>query len=277
MYLTGWTLAQLQTFLLIVARVGGVFAFAPVFSGYNIPVQVKAALCFAISLIALPVVGAGVAAAGGYPADIIAYSLIVIREILVGLAMGYAASLFLVAVQFAGSFIDLQMGFAFVNIVDPMANRQITVIGQFEYLLAMLLFLVLNGHHWLISAVVKSYNVVPLAGGVGAAGAASGQLAVGQIFPVGIIQPGLVRLFCDITAIGFKIAAPITVTLLLADIAMGVVARTVPQMNVFIIGFPLKIAVGFIIMIVSLPVFVAILREIFSGLESELLLLLHGA
>ncbi|HHV61053.1 MAG TPA: flagellar type III secretion system protein FliR [Firmicutes bacterium] len=273
MYLTGWTLTQLQTFLLIVARVGGVFAFAPVFSGYNIPVQVKAALCFAISLIALPVVGAGVAAEG-YPANIIAYSLIVIKEILVGLAMGYAASLFLVAVQFAGSLIDLQMGFAFVNIVDPMANRQITVIGQFEYLLAMLLFLILNGHHWLISAVVKSYNVVPL---VGAAGAAGSRLAAGQVFPVGIVQPGLVRLFCDITAIGFKIAAPITVTLLLTDIALGIVARTVPQMNVFIVGFPLKIAVGFIIMIVSLPVFVAILREIFSGLESELLLLLRGA
>ncbi|MGE5588738.1 MAG: flagellar biosynthetic protein FliR [Clostridia bacterium] len=247
-----------QTYLLVLARIGGVFGFAPIFGSYNVPLQVKAGLSAVLGLVTFPLVQAPPA---GYPADIAAYAACVGREILVGAVMGYVASLFMVAVQLAGQLVDIQIGFGLVNVVDPVANRQVTVMGQFQYLLAMLLFLVFNGHHAVLAGLVESYAVVPISG----------------FALTARLEAGVVRLFCDTLVVAFKIAAPVTCTLFLTDLVMAVLARTVPQMNIFIVGFPLKIGVGLLTVVVALPLFVMVLRGTFSGLERDILAVFGGA
>ncbi|MBC7084093.1 MAG: flagellar type III secretion system protein FliR [Firmicutes bacterium] len=250
-------ITNMQTYLLVLARIGGVFGFAPVFGSYNVPLQVKAGMSAALALVTFPLVQAPPT---GYPGDIVSYAVCVGREILVGAIIGYVASLFMVAVQLAGQLVDIQIGFGLVNVVDPVANRQVTVMGQFQYLLAMLLFLVFNGHHMVLAGLVESYAVVPISG----------------FTLTAKLQAGVVRLFCNTVVVAFKIAAPVTCTLLLADVVMAVLARTVPQMNVFIVGFPLKIGVGLLTLLVALPLFVLILKGMFSGLERDILALFGG-
>jgi len=250
-------LTNVQTYLLVLARIGGMFGFAPVFGSHNVPLQVKAGISMVLALVVFPLVQAP---AGGYPGEVVPYAVCVGREILVGVIIGYVAALFLVAVQLAGQLVDIQIGFGLVNVVDPVANRQVTVIGQFQYLLAMLLFLVFNGHHMVLLGLVESYGVVPISG----------------FTLAGKLQAGVVRLFCNTVVVAFKIAAPVTCTLLLADVIMAVLARTVPQMNIFIVGFPLKIGVGLLTLVIALPLFVLILRGTFSGLERDILAVFGG-
>lgn len=255
--LADMAIVNVQTYLLVLARIGGVFGFAPVFGSYNVPLQVKAGISAVLALVTFPLVQAPSA---GYPGEIVPYAVCVGREILVGAIIGYVASLFMVAVQLAGQLVDIQIGFGLVNVVDPVANRQVTVMGQFQYLLAMLLFLVFNGHHMVLAGLVESYAVVPISG----------------FTLTAKLQAGVVRMFCNTVVVAFKIAAPVTCTLLLTDVVMAVLARTVPQMNIFIVGFPLKIGVGLLTLVVALPLFVLILRGTFSGFERDILALFGG-
>lgn len=248
---------NVQTYLLVLARIGGVFGFAPVFGSRNVPLQVKAGLSALFALVTFPLVQAP---AAGYPADVVAYAVCVGREILVGAVTGYVASLVMVGVQLAGQLVDIQVGFGLVNVVDPVANTQVTVMGQFQYLLAMLLFLVFNGHHMVVSGLVESYAVVPISG----------------FTLTARLEGGVIRLFCDTLVVALKIAAPVTCTLLLTDVVMAMLARTVPQMNIFIVGFPLKIGVGLLTLVVALPLFVLVVRGSFSGLERSILGVLGG-
>lgn len=257
MYLVDVAMVEVQTYLLVLARIGGMFGFAPIFGSYNVPLQVKAGISAVIAFVIFPLVSAP---AGGYPGEIVPYAVCIGREILVGAIIGYVGSLLLVAVQLAGQLVDIQIGFGLVNVVDPVANRQVTVIGQFQYLLAVLLLLVFNGHHLLLAGLVESYGVVPIAG----------------FALTSRPQVGVVRLFCNTAAVAFKIAAPVTCTLLLADVAMAVLARTVPQVNIFIVGFPMKIGVGLLTLAVAIPVFAIILQGSLSGLGRDILALLRG-
>ncbi len=250
-------LVELETYLLVLARTGGMFGLAPIFGSHNVPLQVKAGISAILAFVIFPFVRPP---AGGYPAEIVPYALCVGREILAGAVIGYVGSLLLVAVQLAGQFADIQIGFGLVNVVDPVANRQVTVIGQFQYLVAVLLMLALNGHHLLLAGLVDSYRVVPVAG----------------FALTSRLEAGLVRLFCEATVVAFKIAAPVTCTLLLADAAMAVLARAVPQVNIFIVGFPLKIGVGLATIVVALPVFVIVFQRSLAALGRDILSVLGG-
>ena len=257
MSIASQALIEVEIYLMVLARIGGMFGFAPLFGSQNIPRQVKAALSIVLALVIFPVVSLP---AGGYPGNLIGYALCIGKEIPVGIIIGYVAALITVSVQLAGHLIDMQIGFGLVNIVDPISGRQITVIGQLQYIIAMLIFLGTNSHHVLLTAIAESYRLVPIA-----------EFALSDA-----CQTGIIMLFRDMFSLAIRIAAPVTCALLLTDVVMAMLARAVPQMNVFIVGFPLKILAGLLVLAMALPTFAGLLRGSFQGLDRDIVLVLRG-
>lgn len=231
-------------FLLVLVRMSAFFIVAPIFSQRSIPSQFKIGLAVALSLIATSVVPfEGELVVDGY------YAVLIFKEILIGLTFGFLTALILFMVQVAGAFIDFQMGFALANVIDPQTGSQVPIIGQFKYILAILFLLAINGHHFMINGMLHSVRLVPV--GVPELG-----------FEAGELSQFMVTVFAAMFAVAFQLALPIVGSLFLVDAALGLLAKTVPQMNIFAVGFPLKIGVGFILLFLLMPSFFFMLQVI---------------
>ena len=249
--------AQLVAGLLIFVRVLGIFTAAPVFSHAHLPTQVKLALAVMISAALLPVVHAPDPRIGE---SVLLLGAAAVKEAIVGLILGYVATLAFVAIQLAGEVADIQIGFGFASIADPLLNTHTSLIGQFQYIVATLLFLVANGHHLVLSALVRSFELVPLDGFVFHA------LLAGRI--LGILG--------DLFVVGMTIGAPVLLAVFLADLGLGVVGRAMPQMNLMVVGFPIKTFIGLSMLIVALPLFAIACQSLFDGLYRDMLTVLHA-
>lgn len=241
---------EFEKLLLIILRVGGIMTVAPVFGHRNVPKMVKLGLIILISLIVLPTIDDPVK----LPPEFFALTGTLIKEVAAGLAIGFISLLLFIAIQFAGNVIGVQMGFGIVNVMDPNSQTQVPLVGQLQFLLAMLIFLSLDGHHLLISAIVGCLHTVPL-----------GQITFSHVSSE-ILVRGVVSSLAD----AIKMGAPCIVTLFLLDVSLGIVARTVPQMNIFIIGFPLKISVGLFMIASSIPIVGYVFAKLLQGLNSNL-------
>jgi len=239
-----FTWFEYQTILLIVVRITALLATAPVFGDSRIPMILKVGLGLMTALLLLPLITPLPASFQTAPGFVYA----VVKEVMVGATLGYVAKLLFIGVQFSGQFVSLQMGFAMAMLFDPSSKNNVPVLGEFYYLVAMMLYLAIGGHRFLFQALRESFDVIPLTG-----------LSY---------QTGFFRMFTDLTAqvfvVALKIAAPVFVTILLIDISLGLIARLVPQMNVFIFGFPVKIMSGMIIIIVSLPIFGQLFQRLYE-------------
>ena len=176
------------------------------------------------------------------------------RSLVIGMMLGFTINLVFVAVRFAGDVAGMQIGFSIVNAFDPMSNSQISVISQFYHLLAVLLFFATGAHTVLISAMFQSCLALPPFG--------DGPLVGGAWH--------LVREFGTVFSAGLRIAAPIIIVLLLISAAMGVIVKTVPQLNVLVVGFPIKIGVGLITLGGSLVFFSQMVTGMFAGMPDQL-------
>jgi flagellar biosynthetic protein FliR len=242
----------IDAFILIFVRMTGLFVIAPIFGRRNIPSYFKVGFSF---LLALILVNTLKTPALDYFSNFYGYAFLVTKEFLVGITIGYVSYLAFISIYMAGQFIDMQVGFGMVNVIDPVSNIQVPITSNFYFIIAMLVFLSANGHHALIKALFDSYNVIPLGNAV---------------FDASLLND-LVRVFGNIFLVGFKIAAPITAAILISDIALGVASRTVPQLNVFVIGMPLKIFLGLMVIIITLPIFVAYTDVMINGMNSEMM------
>lgn len=220
------------TFFVIFLRVTSFYFAAPVFGGAGVPPHTKIGLGLLTSVIMLFVVDMG---SFRIPGTMTEFFLIASMEVVVGILLGYAVSLLFAGVQFAGMLMGYQMGFAVANVLDPTSNEQVSILGQFLFIFAILYFLALDGHHLLIRALVDSYTLAP-------------PLGIGITGDTIVI---IVRIFTGMFYLGLQIALPIIGTLFLIDVGLGIVAKTVPQMNVFIIGLPLKSLVGLIVLTIT--------------------------
>lgn len=239
--------------VLAFARVGGLFIMGPILASRTAPVRVRAALVFFLTLAMLPRLGtepplhaaqAGVAVMLGMLGF----------ETLIGFTIGLVAQLTFGAVQMAGQLAGIQMGIGLSNLIDPQSQEQITSLALWQNLLALLIFLSVDGHHLLIRAVADSFVVLPLGGGLpSAAGFGMVLDLAGGLFVVAL-----------------KIAAPVLVLLLLVNAAMGVLAKLIPQLNVFIVGFPLNVAAGLFVLGASQPFTVRLLTTTFSDVGDSL-------
>lgn len=176
------------------------------------------------------------------------------RSLVIGMMLGFTLNLVFVAVRFAGDVAGMQIGFSIVNAYDPMSNSQISVISQFYHLLAVLLFFATGAHHVLVSAMFQSCLALPPFG--------TSQLTGGAWH--------LLREFSSVFGSGLRIAAPIIVVLLLISAALGIVSKTVPQLNVLVVGFPVKIAVGLVTLGASLVFFRQVVTSMFGAMPDQL-------
>lgn len=228
------TAMEAERLLLILGRVAGIFMSAPVLSSTRIPVQMKVGLAVMVALILRPVVGG---LETGLPGAVLPFAALAVRETLIGVTIGFIASLIFSAVQMAGELGDMQAGFAFAGMLDPRTGERTSVIGQVHMLMAWLIFLGVNGHHVLLNGVAESFRAMPL----GAAAAKAG------------LVDGLMVLASRVFAVALQIGAPVVGAVLLADLALGMLSRTVPQMNVFVVGFPIKMVLGLTVLMLALP------------------------
>jgi len=243
-------LMHLPAWALVLFRLSGIFLSAPLFGGSIIPMRFKVLLAATLSLCIYPIlVGMGradvVGAAGASLYGVLSGEIslwvlpwVVAGELLIGLAIGFGATLPLIGMQLGGRMIDQQLGLGVAGLLNPEADEQGGAIGEFYYLLALAVFILLGGHRLVLGTLLDSFLNVPLGGGVSADG------------PVTL----LVGLLDSAFALSLKVAAPLLCLVFLETIAMGFVARTVPQLNILSIGFPLRIVIGMGLLIGSLAV-----------------------
>lgn len=236
---------KLTVLLLIIARVSAFFVTLPLFSHRTIPATHR--IAFAVILSWMMYYTMDVA-----PFEINGdYIILIIKEVMVGLFIGLLAYIIMSAIQIAGGFIDFQMGFAIANVIDPQTGAQSPLIGQFLNTLALLLLLALNGHHLLLDGIFYSYQFIPMDMTL---------LVFGQENYVEFIM----KTFAGVFAVAFQMSIPIVATLFLVDIALGITARTVPQLNIFVVGFPIKIGVSFLVLLVMMGVLMAVVQKMFE-------------
>jgi flagellar biosynthetic protein FliR len=212
------------SFVLVLCRVGGLFVLAPIFSGKMIPPQAKVVIAGVISFAIMPLVTAGAKIPTG-----IAIAPLMIKEVLVGLALALALGAIGAAVQFAASLLDTMIGFSYAALVDPITQTPSAILGNFYSIFSVLVFLLIGGDRLMIEGFAASYRLIP----------------IGKVPSVSQLGALATDDLARISLIGLEIGAPVIVALTLVDIAFALIARAVPQMNVFVVGMPAKIMVGF--------------------------------
>ena len=228
---------QIASFVLVMARIGGLFFFAPIFSSRLIPMRAKFMAAGAISLALAPLAAAG----RTVPEDPVELASLVVKEVIVGLAIALALGVVAAAVHAGASIVDAVGGFAFASLVDPFTNMQGSPFGQFYGVFATMVLFLSGGDHVIIQGLARSYELVPIDAG----------LDFGRMAELAV--SGLMQIFI----VGLEIVAPVLFALVLTDMALGLISRAVPQMNVFFVGVPAKIMVAFVVAAASLP-FVAL-------------------
>lgn len=238
---------DLPVFLLILIRVTSFFVTVPLFSYRNIPNSHKVGLAFFLAYLMFLTLERPDLTINEV------YFMLILKEILVGLLIGLVAFIILSAIQIAGGFIDFQMGFAIANVIDPQTGVQSPIIGQYLYTFAILLLLAVNGHYLLLDGIFYSYQLIPLDQ---------------PWLPLGSerLAEFIAKTFNSMFIIAFQMSIPIVGSLFLVDVALGITARTVPQLNIFVVGIPVKILVGFILLVIVLPAFMMLFQQLFESM-----------
>lgn len=233
--------------ILVIIRLTCFFCIVPVFFPKGTPNIVKVALSLIMSYILMPGINYNAAASiNSMPVFVVDC----VNEVLTGLSLGFITNLCFMSASYAGSLMDMQVGFSMMTMYDPSSGSNTTLIERLLYYFSLALFLTVDGHHMLIKALIESFNVINL-----------GKLILMQQSVSVIIEA-----FIEFFTIGLKIAVPIILILILSDITMGLVARAVPQLNIMILGLPVKILVGMMCIAASLPIFIKIIEGSYAEL-----------
>lgn len=241
---------EFQTFLICLARVAGFVGAIPIFLGNQTPVQVKAGLVFMIALVLFPVMEPSMVSLA---LDPISFLLLLLAEVLLGSMIALIAKMVFTAVEYGGTVIGYQMGFAAANIFDPQNERQLPLISQFQNVFAILIFLAVDGHHVFFQVAAESYKLLP----------------PGAFNISGEAIPYLLTLSSRIFFLGIQFSAPILAVLLLSGLILGILSRVFPQLNVFLLSFPLNIGLSFTVIGLTLPLVTILLRREFDDLANR--------
>jgi flagellar biosynthetic protein FliR len=226
-------------------RVAPILFMMPLLNSTALPNLLKISLTLAVSLLLLPVVKIDVQ---HFPSEPYNFAFFMMAELMIGFILGLSVKLIFAGVQLAGEFAGYQMGLAMARILDPQAGVHTNSIAEFYYLLGLLIFLSIDGHHWFIRALFQSFSV----------------LSPGEVY----LKPGLYHHFINLSGkmfiIAVKLVAPILAVLFFTYIALGMIAKLVPQMNVLMTSFPLTICLGLIFLGLSIEWIVPYLKTLFE-------------
>lgn len=224
-----FTVENLEFYLLVLIRISSFVVAAPLFSYQTIPVKWKAVISMVLAIIviqALPPVRVEYT-------GIIGFSGLILKEAAVGLVLGFVCSICMYIVAFAGQMMDMEMGFSMANMFDPVTHIQVTVTGNMYTYLVMLLLMVTNMHHYIIRAILESFQY----------------FNVGQAVFGGSITNMAIDFMGNYFMIGFRIVLPVFACMLVINVVLGVLSRAAPQMNMFVVGMQVKVLVGILLLL----------------------------
>ncbi len=249
---------QFMSFLLTLFRVSLIMFLLPFFGGESIPKTVKVSICIVMALALWPNVGFQNAALPAHPLGIM---VMMLGELVLGLILGMLVTFIFAAVQTGGQIIGFQMGFAMVNVVNPETGSSEAVTAHFLYMIAILTFLSLNGHLYVLRALTLSFDLVP----------------PGGLFISDTLMHNVMGFSKEMFVLAVRIAAPVMAALFLVDLALALVGRAAPQMNILMLGFPLKISVGFFFLSIVFSMLALYFRDFITRIDPMFLFILRTA
>jgi flagellar biosynthesis protein FliR len=242
-----------QSFLFSFLRVSAILVTMPILGNALVPTQVKGGLSLLMTIVIYPFVQNDLSFE---TLDFLPLILRMAAEVFVGVVIGFTARFIFAGIQFAGDLIGFQMGFSIASVFDPQTSQEVSIISEFQFMMVMIIFLFVDAHHIFLTAMVDSFRTLRLQ-----------DFHISQEF-----FRHVVTLSGDVFIIAVKISAPIVAVLLFVNVGLGVIARTVPQINVFIVGIPLQIAVGLIFLGITAPIFLKVVMHLFQRMAGEI----HG-
>lgn len=246
-----------QLFLVCLARMAALFGTMPVFGSGMATVRIRLGVILMLSLVVFPVVRPLLPSPD---LSLVALATLLVSEAILGLMVGFTAQLLFAAVELGGTIIGFMMGFAAANVFDPQSQRQVSVISQYQNVISILIFLALDIHHLFIRAIMHSYELLP-PGGIDLSGDAI---------------PFIMTLAGNMFSLGVQFSAPILAVLLLSGLVLGLLSRVFPQLNVFMLSYPLNIGIGFLVIGLTLSLVVSLLGREFTALEESILHILQS-
>ena len=235
----------IYTFFLVFVRCSGMLIAAPVFGAANLPVMIRVFITLALSMALTFAVRPN---QGAVPQDLGSFALAIGNEAVSGLLIGAFFSLVLHAVSMAGAIVDLQMGLGMSQVLNPVTGVPVSVIGQFKYMLGLIVFLQIDAHHLMLGAFLQSYSDLPT-------------MSSAMMEPM---RESFVAMLTSMTYLALQMAAPVAAVSIVVDAALGLVNRAVPQMQVFLVGMPAKTIMGMIALAISIP---ALVGTVQTGVE----------
>jgi flagellar biosynthetic protein FliR len=226
----------LDAFMLILIRIFGMMLMMPFLSNKNIPSMAKIGMGFFLGVILLNIVPIEISVSSSSPIE---FAIVVIKEFITGWLIGFSAYTVFAILTLAGQFIDYQIGFSMVNVFDPMSETQITITGNLYYFVFLLIFLMTRSYFFVFKGLKESFMYIPL----------------GQMTLSTYLYNSFIGFFNDFFLTALQISAPIFFVMLVTNAVLGILARTVPQLNMFVIGFPIKILLGLFVLYATMYLF----------------------
>ena len=243
-----FTIEYIEYAVLIITRISMIFFIVPFFGNVNIPVRIKIALSFFLSLIIMNSVDYSAVSYQG----MLGYSILIAQEAVTGLLIGIGSGFTLYILNFSGHMLDMEIGFSMAMEMDPTTQVQTTISATFLTAVFMLMFIASDMHYFLIDAVVDSYKVIP----------------IGE----GIVSPNLYKIFVqyviDYFVIGFRIILPEFACILVINVILGILARIAPQMNMFVFGMQLKVFAGLSLIFILMNFLPGITDFLFNEMQT---------
>jgi len=242
---------EFKAFFLILIRVSAILFMFPFFNARIIPVLSKVGLTLAITIILFPVIDNKMVE---FPDTLWGMAQLVIAEFIIGMILGLLVQMFFEGVRIMGQLVGFQTGFAIANILDPQSGAQVSIIANMAYFVAIVLFLILNGHHILLSAMRESFEIIN-----------AGSIGLNQQ-----ILQRVMHVSGEMFVIAIKMGSPAIAALLFTMVAFGLITKLIPQMNIMIVAFPIKIVIGLLFFGISLNVLLRFMERYLGGLGSLL-------
>ncbi len=255
--MTGILVREFVIVIFIFLRIFSALMAAPVFSNRALPFIVKLLLSIFIAyLVFLTLDTSGVT----IQFSVWFLALFAIKEIFAGMIMGFFVNIIFYGIRFAGTFIAFDMGLMMANVMNPLEETNSSVLGEFIYTSAVILMFLINGHHYIIEGIYYSFKVIPL----------------GNLVMKREMYELLVQYSASVFVLAVKISSPILVSFFLIHLAEGVVARVIPQMQVFFVTQPMKIGIGFVLLAASTPILFLVIKNLLEAHEENLLILIKA-
>jgi flagellar biosynthetic protein FliR len=252
-----YPIAEVMRFVIVLTRLSGIMLSAPFFTGGYLPFQIRIIFTFFATLALTPALPLG-----NIPSAPSLGSLVVLLlfEVVFGIVLGFAALCIFAGVQLGGQIIAFNIGFAMINLIDPQTQVNMPIFSFILNYVGLLLFVLINGHHFFLLAVHESFTTLP----------------VGGFALTGPLVNQIVGFTASVFVIGIKIAGPVIVVVIVVDVIVGIIGRSAPQIHVLVVGMPLKIIAGFAILSVSLYFMPRYLESLFITLSRTIRALTAG-